>query len=277
VPTTDGHACAVVLVRTKYPGNLGSVARAMANFGVRDLRLVTPEADPLSLEARALASHGESLLAQAQRYSTLAEAIADAVWVAGTSARTGGLYRRQNVLPAREGMARARAQQGRVAIVFGPEDHGLTNEEVSQCHFQLQIPASPEYPVLNLAQAVVITLYEWFQWGMAVAEGRENEAGSREHAPGRSGKVAREEGGSPESALATTGDLATMYDHLESALRAVHFIWGEKGDSVAHALRHLLYRAQPTELENKLLHGLARQLHWYVERHPPQKAKQPPE
>lgn len=254
MPTNDDHVCTVVLVRTKYPGNLGSVARAMANFGVRDLRLVTPEADPLSLEARALASHGESLLASAQCFPALAEAIADAIWVAGTSARTGGLYRRQNVLTVREGMVKASGQKGRVAIVFGPEDHGLTNEEVSQCHFQLQIPASPEYPVLNVAQAVAITLYEWLQ----------------------STPIDAEEMSSP--ALASAGDLATMYAHLEAALRAVHFIWGEKGDSVAHALRHLLYRAQPTELENKLLHGLARQLLWYVERHPPgEEAKQPPE
>ena len=274
VLNVEHQACSVVLVRTKYPGNLGAVARAMANFGLRDLRLVAPEADPLSLEARALASHGEPLLEQATWFDTLADAIADTVWVAGTSARSGGLFRRQNVLAVREGMplARKASKRGRVAIVFGPEDHGLTNDEVSQCHYQLRIPASPEYPVLNVAQAVVITLYEWLQTGRCDAEEMENEEG-------QSRNVARDEGcGQVSPALATTGDLATMYTHLESALRAVHFIWGEKGDSVAHALRHLLYRAQPTELENKLLHGLARQLLWYVERHPPgQEAKQPPE
>lgn len=251
MPQYEHQPCSVVLVRCKYPGNLGAVARVMANFGVKDLRLVSPQADPLSLEARALASHGEYLLETARHYDSLVDAVQEMVWVAGTSARIGGLFRKQNVLNVRDGMAMGStaSARGRIALVFGPEDHGLTNEEVSQCHYQLHIPAAPDYNVLNLAQAVGITLYEWYQVSQPTS---------------------REE----PAALASAGDLAQMYGHLEASLRAIHFIWGEKGESVAHALRHLLYRAQPTESENKLLHGLARQLQWYVEHHPPAAKKE---
>lgn len=223
----------------------------MANFGVSDLRLVTPEADSRSPEARALASHGESVLEGARMFPSLVEALADCVWAGATSARLGGLFRKQNVLPVKAGLAEGmRLSAGkRIALVFGPEDHGLLNEEISLCHHLLHIPAHPEYDVLNLAQSVVICLYEWFQ---ATSDKLPN---GHEEAP------------------VSAGDLAKALDHLEEALRAVHFIWGEKGDSVAHALRHLLGRSMPNELENKLLHGLARQLLWYVKHHQPTDGK----
>jgi tRNA/rRNA methyltransferase len=238
--------CCIVLVRTKFAGNLGAVARAMANFGVTDLRLVTPEADPQAQEARAMASHGEPVLEQSRRFSTLVEAVADCNWVACTSSRRGGLFRQQNVLSLHEGIVQGReaSKRGRVALVFGPENDGLTNEEVSLCHQLIHISAHPDYYVLNLAQAVAISLYEWYQ-----LEGADAPV---------------EEGSPPVSA----GELDRMFEHLEEALRAIHFVWGEKGPSVFHALRHLISRAQPTEVENKLLHGLARQVLWYVKRHP---------
>lgn len=237
-----------MLVRTKFAGNLGSVARAMANFGATDLRLVTPEASIDAGEARALATHGEHLLDQAKHFASLREAIADCLWVCATTARSGGLYRKQNTLSLKEAVAHGKEIifQGPVAFVFGPEDHGLTNDEVSLCHHLLHIHASPEYNVLNLAQAAVICLHEWYQATV--------------------GNLA-----TPKDSPVPIGELTRSLDHLEESLRAVHFIWGEKGDSVAHAIRHLLARSAPNEHENKLLHGLARQLLWYVKHHPPAK------
>ncbi|MFT3881526.1 MAG: hypothetical protein QM703_17900 [Gemmatales bacterium] len=120
----------------------------------------------------------------------------------------------------------------------------MTNDEVSLCHQLIHISAHPDYPVLNLAQAVAISLYEWYQVAGAIAP---------------SGQA---------SPPASAGELDRMFEHLEEALRAIHFVWGEKGPSVFHALRHLISRAQPTEVENKLLHGLARQMLWYVNKHP---------
>jgi tRNA/rRNA methyltransferase len=233
------------LVHPKIAGNIGSVARAMKNFGLNDLRLVNSVADPLAQEARQLSTQGESILHDAKTFPSLQEAVADCVWVAATSARLGGLFRRQNVLTVREGMQLGveRSQSGTIALVFGPEDHGLTTEQVSLCHHLLTIPASEEYGVLNLAQAVVICLYEWH-----LATGHDTPLETRDP-------------------VAAASELQYMFDHLEESLRAVHYIWGEKGSSVMHAIRHLLSRAQPTDVEVKLLHGLARQLLWYVEHH----------
>src|SRR5205823_715640 len=90
-------SCCIVLVRPKFAGNIGSVARAMRNFGVSDLRLVAPEANPLAQEARQFSTQGEAILEQAKQFPDLGSAVADCVWVAGTSARLGGLFRRQNV------------------------------------------------------------------------------------------------------------------------------------------------------------------------------------
>lgn len=228
----------------------------MTNFGISDLRLVTPEANPNSSEARALATHGEPILEATRYFATLPEAVADCVWVAATSARKGGLFRTQNVLSMKAGiaLAKAKAEQGKVAFVFGPEDHGLTNDEVSLCHYLLNIPADPSYDILNLSQAVMLTLFQWY------------EATVGQPAP------------EPALKLATAGELEAMYLHLEEALRAVHFVWGEKGPAVFHAIRHLLNRAEPTVVEHKLLHGLARQLLWYVKHHPADiKCNQPPE
>lgn len=227
----------------------------MANFGVLDLRLVLPEAGPQSSEAHALATHGGHILDEARHFATLQEALADTLWVAATSARTGGLYRTQNVIPLKTGMeiAVAKAQLGRIAFVFGPEDHGLTNDEVSLCHRLLTIPANPSYDILNLSQAAMLVLYEWFQ---ATANIPVQEVDTQQ---------------------ATVGELNAMLTHLEDALRAIHYVWGDKGPALMHALRHMLLRAQPTVVENKLLHGLARQMLWYVNHHLPiDKKPQPP-
>jgi tRNA/rRNA methyltransferase len=241
--------CCIVLVRPQFPGNIGSVARAMANFQAGELRLVAPHADAAAQEARQLATRGEPILQQARSFPDLRSAVEDCVWTAATSARLGGLFRRQNVVTARQaaGIGHANARAGRIALVFGPEDHGLTTEEVSRCHHLITIPAAPSYNVLNLAQSVVICLYELFIAGLE----------SQESLPtGR------------KSAAATASELDRTFDHLEEGLRAVHYVWGEKGPSVMHALRHLLSRAQPSVDEARLLHGLARQLLWYAQHHP---------
>jgi tRNA/rRNA methyltransferase len=245
--------CCIVLVHPQIAGNIGAVARAMKNFGITDLRLVEPIADPLAQEARQFSTQGENILEEAQRFASLKEAVADCVWVAGTSARLGGLFRRQNVMTVYEGMQLGvqRGQAGTIALVFGPENHGLTTEEVSLCHHLLTIPTAEDYGVLNLAQAVVICLYEWHL------------ACWRAHA-----RVSMAQNLGNCDPIASAGEQQRMFEHLEEALRAVHYVWGEKGPSVMHAIRHLLSRSQPTDVEVKLLHGLARQLLWYAEKHP---------
>src|SRR5215213_4611431 len=149
--------CRVVLVRPQNAGNVGSVARAMRNMGTSDLVLVAPEPSPLDELAVAMATrHASDILESARIVATLDEAVSDCVVVAGTSARVGGLYRRQSVLPLPEMAPRLveAMPAGPVALVFGPERTGLENDEVTHCHWQVTIPADDEYPVMNLAQAV---------------------------------------------------------------------------------------------------------------------------
>jgi len=238
--------CRVVLVRPQIAANLGATARIMRNFGCEQLILVAPQADPADREARRLSTHGEAILDRVHVVPTLDEALADCVLVAGTSARVGGGFRRQSVANPDEVAARlvAALHAGPVALVFGPEPTGLLNEEVTRCHHLIHIPADEGYPALNLAQAVAICLYEVYKaW-----QQREQPVADR----------------LPPAPFA---DQERMFDHLRTALAEIHFLYGTNADSLMHALRHLIGRAQPSAMEVDLLFGLARQIRWYVANH----------
>jgi tRNA/rRNA methyltransferase len=237
--------CRVVLVRPQFSGNLGAVARVMRNMGLDDLVLVAPLADPSERQARQLSAHGEAVLDAARVVAGLHDALADCVLAVGTSARTGGLFRQQavgtpeqiaprlvEVLPA-----------AKAALVFGPEASGLSNAEVTLCRFLIHIPAEESYSALNLAQAVAVCLYEVRRAWMALGQ---------EASPMNPASVASQE---------------RAFAHLRTALEAIHFLYGDKADALMHALRHLLARGGPSETEIKLLHGLARQILWYVKHH----------
>lgn len=233
--------CRVVLVRTHYAGNLGATARVMHNFGLSQLLLVDPQADPNDCEARRLSTHGEFILDRARIVADLQTAVADCHLVVATSSQAEGVFRATTASPIRPLMPQVAAglNRGPVALVFGPEPSGLTNAEVAQCHHLLSIPTSTEYPALNLAQAVAICLYELSQTLQTID--------------------------SPVAALDMPGSYAEQdrtFLHLQHGLEAIHFLYGPKAEALMHALRHLLSRAQPTAAELRLLHGLARQLEW---------------
>ncbi len=234
--------CRVVLVRTEVPGNLGATARVMRNLGLSDLVLVAPRANPASKHARRLSTHGEEILRQARIVGDLEEAVGDCLLVAATSARVGGLFRKQAlgypeiVLPR---LVEALAG-GPAALVFGPEPSGLTNAEVSRCHYLIHIPTDSAYPALNLAQAVAICLYEL----------RRAWAGRREPAAAE-----------PVAPFAAQEH---MFNQLRTALEEIHFLYGPKADSLMHALRHLIGRARPSPMEVDVLEGLARQIRWFA-------------
>jgi tRNA/rRNA methyltransferase len=246
--------CRVVLVRPRIAANLGATARVMRNMELCDLVLVAPEADPLDPEARKLSTHGEEILRRARVVSDLGQAVADCVLVAATSAKTGGLFRRQSVGPPEEIIPPLveEMSRSRVALVFGTEATGLTNAEVSRCHFLIHIPANPDYPTLNLAQAVTICIYEL---RLAWLERMRNETS----------EVLKTSEVSPMPAPMETQE--RMFEDLRSALEQIHFLYGPKADSLMHALRHLIGRAKPSEMEVEVLLGLARQIRWYVEHH----------
>src|SRR5579864_9195275 len=146
--------CRIVLVETHIAANLGATARVMRNFGLTDLVLVAPAADPTDRNARQLSTHGESILDRCRIVPGLGEAVADCVFLAGTSARAAGVFRGQSAGPPDEVLPRLvdALETGPAALVFGPEPTGLTNDEVSRCHFLIHIPADPTYLALNLAQ-----------------------------------------------------------------------------------------------------------------------------
>ncbi len=248
------ETCRVVLVRTQIAANLGATARAMRNMGLTDLVLVAPLADPADRNARQLSTHGEAILDRCRTVPELGDAVADCVFVAGTSARAAGVFRGQTAGPPDEIMPHlvAALASGPTALVFGPEPTGLTNDEVARCHYLIHIPADPTYPALNLAQAVAICLYEL-----------------------RRAWLRRVDGLPFRAAPAPFAEQERMFDHLRAALEKIHFLYGDKADALMHALRHLLGRAAPTTAEVKLLHGLARQLLWFAEQNEPPPMESP--
>jgi tRNA/rRNA methyltransferase len=240
------QACRVILVRTEIAANIGATARVMRNMGAADLVLVAPVADPREERARQVATHhGDAILESCRVVPTLADALGDCRLVAGTSARTGGLFRRQTVGPPDEVAPHIveAMRGGPVALVFGPEPSGLSNEEVLLCQHLIHIPAADDYPALNLAQAVAICLYEvrraWLAGQAPSGQGAE---------------------------VAPWEQQAAMFAQLQDALERVRYLRGVRGEALMHALRHLIGRAGPSMMELRLLYGLARQLRWVAER-----------
>jgi tRNA/rRNA methyltransferase len=244
--------CRIVLVRPHYAGNLGSTARVMRNLGLTDLVLVAPYCSTDDLEARRLATHGLGVLDAARVVADIGEAIGDCVFALATSALTAGVIRR-GMIGTPDTMAPellAAAERGPVAIVFGPEPHGLSNEEIGRCHGMIHIPVDADYPALNLAQAVTICCYELRKtWSARVNAGR----------------------GEPEPGpvLAPHADLERMFEHLRESFQAVGFLFGDRQESLMHAMRQLIGRALPTPQEVRMLHGLARQLLWVAKQGKP--------
>src|SRR2546427_13099103 len=150
----------VVLVEPKYEGNVGAVARAMKNFGVTNLRLVNP--CTIGEEARRRAMHSVSILEAAKRYRSYARAIGGMDLVVGTSGVDTASEKKflRIALSPRDLAAKLAALDGDAALVLGREDFGLLNEELKACDVLATIPADPAYPVLNVAQAAAILLYE---------------------------------------------------------------------------------------------------------------------
>jgi len=239
------HHCRVVLVETLFPGNLGATARVMRNFGLEDLVLIAPVADSTDRRARRMSTHGEGILDKARVVDDFADAVRDCVLVVGTSARTGGLFRKQNVGPPQVIMPRL-VEMMRIdrpiALVFGTETNGLPIDITTRCHHLIQIPANPIYPALNLAQAVAICLYEL-----------------------NNAWLAQQPNAFTNSDAAPFEAQEFMFQQLRVALEGIHFLYGDKADALMHAIRHLLGKAWLSEMEVNLLLGLARQIGWFVE------------
>ncbi|HZP46828.1 MAG TPA: RNA methyltransferase [Candidatus Binataceae bacterium] len=231
---------AFVMVRPKSPGNIGATARAMKNMGFADLRLVAPQRHDAT-RAAAMAVHAADILEQARTYPDLEAALADRTLVVGTTARRG-LYRSEarTLRDAAADLA-ACAAANQIAMLFGPEDFGLTNEDLKHCQRLITIPASPAYASLNLAQAVLLVAYEL--------------------------RLALQHPGDLPTTvqLAGANEVEAMFQRLTSALLAIGFLPAENPDHLMMTLRAMLGRGgiRPRELD--ILSGIARQVQWVAD------------
>lgn len=225
----------IVLVQTFHPGNIGASARAMQTMGLSDLVLVSPRQFP-DQEATRLAAGASDLVDGCRVVESLSDAIGDCVQVIGASARLRSLplpcYHAPDLM-AQEMWQRL--PEGPVAIVFGRERYGLTNEEIGHCTHQLNIPANPEYGVLNLSQAVQIVAYEAF---------RQSRADTGAPRPP-----------SADAPYPTVEQLDYFYQHLHRALDSAGFLTQPHAKTEAH-LRALFTRAEPSRKELSILRGV---------------------
>lgn len=229
-----------VLVRPLYGGNIGSVCRAMKNMGLSSLRLVVPQESVDWDEAAKMAVSAQDLLEGRREYSDLAAAVADCVQVAGTTNRAG-LYRAHSYTPREWApVFLDSAREHPVALVFGPEDNGLSNEELALCTQIIRIPSSPRYPSLNLAQAAMVCCYELF-----LATGHFQPAG--EHHP-EAPSVLRER-------------MVAMWDDM---LRDIGFYEEEKAEHMLMAMRRIFSRGKLSVADVNILMGIARQTQWKI-------------
>jgi len=227
----------IVLMSPIYGGNVGSVSRAMANMGLSDLAIASPRQLDMQ-EARMMACHANDVLESRCEFGTLEAAVSDCGAVFGTTAR-GGLYR-QHARTARDWAPEALqiASDAKVAFVFGPEDNGMTNEELALCTHIIQIPTTEEFSSINVSQAVLICAYELFLATQTYEPPEE------------------------KSPPAPSAVRERMFAIWRETLMQVGFMEIEKADHMMLGLRRIMSRGAVTMDDVKISMGIARQASW---------------
>jgi TrmH family RNA methyltransferase len=235
----------VVLDHPQDLVNIAHVVRGMKNFGLRDLRLVNPR-EYEAYRVEGIAHQTQDILSRVHTYVTLEEAIADCVHVVGFTAR--GRTAKRNLQRPREAAAEVAALKkgGPVALLFGREDKGLSNEALDRCHRVVTIPSDPDYPSLNLAHAVIIMLYE-----LALARGAEAHPFKE---PRRTSEPAPAE------------ELERLFVDVAKALQAIDFFKTRNADGVMRTIREIAHRTPLDLREVKLLRAMAIEVTKYGER-----------
>ena len=229
----------IVLVGTQHPGNIGSAARALKTMGLSRLVLVAPERYP-DIEAHALAAGADDVLAAAPVLATLAEAVADCRLVLGCTARSRRVALEEHLPRAAASLVTAQAGAGaEVALVFGRERTGLTNDELQLCHAAVHIPANPEYSSLNLAAAVQVLAYE-MRMALLQSGGPEASAAAIQ----------------TEDEPASHAQLEGFFAQLADTLDAIDFHKGRAPESAMRKLRRLFLRSTLDVREVRLLRGI---------------------
>lgn len=235
-----GDAPAVILVQPQLSENIGTSARAMLNCGLTDMRLVRPRENWLSERAVAASSGADEVLLRARVFETTAEAVADLNRVWATTGRNRYMIK-PNVTARQAGadMRSEIAAGARCGVLFGPERTGLENDDIALADTVVVVPLNPAYCSLNLAQAVLLVGYEWFQTGGEVPE-------------------PMTKGAAP---VATKEQLVGFFEHLERELDDCGFLRNqEKRPSMVRNIRNMFQRADLTEQEIRTLHGIVSEL-----------------
>jgi TrmH family RNA methyltransferase len=233
---SDLRQLTLVLVRTRNPLNIGAVARAMQNFGVRELRLVAPF-EASFREARSAVGAG-SVLEQAREFASVPEAVADCRLVVGTTAaRRRELQRPLVGLEQAGGRVHAALEQGRVALLFGSEKHGLSREDLEHCHWLIRIGTEDAQPSMNLGQAAAVCLWELArETAIPAVEG------------GEAGAISR--------------DVERLGALLMELLQAGGYVHATTSASTVSEVRRMLRRLHVTDADTQLLMGMVRKLLW---------------
>lgn len=222
----------IVLVNTSHPGNIGSAARAMKTMGLSQLYLVEPEQFPHE-KANELASGAGDVLEQAIVVSDLDQALQDCTLVIGTSARSRAVPW-PLFSPRQMGeKLQQEPSSSQIAIIFGREQSGLTNEELQRCHFHIQIPANPEYSSLNLAAAVQVVAYEC-----------------------RVASLTHDVSDVWDYRLATADEMEKFFQHLQTVLIEIDFLKMSAPRKLMTRLRRLFLRTRPDVMEMNILRGI---------------------
>lgn len=223
----------IVLVEPSHPGNIGAAARAAKTMGIENLVLVSPKSFPDN-QATVRATGAVDVLEQAQVCTTLKEAISNCTFVVGTSSRERGLPCPQ-ITPRELGVrVWQELQQGSVAIVFGRESSGLSNQEMDLCQYATTIPSNWEFGSLNLAAAVQVIAYEIFMSTLKQASSDSDD----------------------DQELATANELELFYEHLQIVLLEIEFLDPKQPKLLMRRLRHLYNRARPSQVEINILRGI---------------------
>ncbi|MCW8469065.1 tRNA (cytosine(32)/uridine(32)-2'-O)-methyltransferase TrmJ [Fluoribacter gormanii] len=227
----------IILVATSHPGNIGSTARAMKTMGLNSLYLVKPKSFP-DYKAKEMAAGADDLLESAVVVETLDEALIGCQLILGTSARPRGLSL-PGLLPAScADLISKQAEDTQIAIVFGREHAGLTNEELLKCHYHIHIPSNPEYSSLNLAQAVQIVAYELRMKLLA---------------PKAEVALRQDE-------YATADEIEQFYEHLRDVFIEIQFLKASNPRRLMQRVRRLFNRVNLEKMEVNLLRGMLSQV-----------------
>jgi tRNA/rRNA methyltransferase len=252
-PRAPAFAPAVILIAPQLGENIGFAARAMANFGLSELRLVTPRDGWPSEKARAAAAGADSIIDGATVYPSLEQAVADLNFLLATTARSRGMVKQVLTL---EGAARelaARAGKGeRTGVMFGPERSGLDNESISLADAIVTAPVNPSFASLSLPQTVLLVAYEWLQ-----AQGSELPLGRATECDGPAAEGLDFAGTPP----ANRAEIFALFEHLESDLDRSGFLRPpEKRPTVVRAIRNMFHRMGLTEQDVRTWRGIVASL-----------------